>query len=234
MNTNHIVEELPELQFLNGLENKDLQDGVVMSSYPRSGNTLLRSYIEKITGLVTGSDTDISHGLNKALLTAGLQGEGLVDKRVWVIKTHYPERYGGTEFGAERSILLVRNPLDAIVSVFNLFSTRSHTLSVTEDTYTRFSNVWKSYVEGELKVWREFHKFWLASKIPVHIVRFEDLVSNPNSTLIELMKFVLNVKTLENTRIETYIKLATNQPAPQKYKPRNGKAYANRDKFGKQ
>ena len=65
-------------------------------------------------------------------------------------------------------------------------------------------------------------------------MRFEDLVSNPNSTLIEVMKFILNVKTLENTRIETYIKLATNQPAPQKYKPRNGKAYANRDKFGKQ
>ena len=96
LNTNHIVEELPELRFLDGLEKEDLQDGVVMSSYPRSGNTLLRSYLEKITGLVTGSDTDISHGLNKALLNAGLQGEGLVDKRVWVIKTHYPERYGGT------------------------------------------------------------------------------------------------------------------------------------------
>ena len=41
-------------------------------------------------------------------------------------------------------------------------------------------------------------------------MRFEDLVSNPNSTLIEVMKFILNVKTLENTRIETYIKLATN------------------------
>ena len=90
------MEELPELRFLDGLEKEDLQDGVVMSSYPRSGNTLLRSYLEKITGLVTGSDTDISHGLNKALLNAGLQGEGLVDKRVWVIKTHYPERYGGT------------------------------------------------------------------------------------------------------------------------------------------
>lgn len=182
-----------------------------MSSYPRSGNTLLRSYLEKITGLVTGSDTDISHGLNKALLNAGLQGEGLVDKRVWIIKTHYPERFGGTKFGAERSILLVRNPLDAIVSVFNLFTTRSHTLSVKDDTFTRFSNVWKSYVEGELKVWKEFHKFWLASKIPVHIVRYEDLVSNPEPVLIDLMKFILNVKKLDNTTAEAYVKLATQQ-----------------------
>ena len=205
-----------------------------MSSYARSGNTLLRSYLEKITGLATGSDTDISQSLNKALLTAGLQGEGLVDKRVWIIKTHYPERLGGTEFGAERSILLVRNPLDAIVSLFNLSTTYSHTLSVTEDTYTRFSNIWKNYVEAELKVWRDFHKFWLDSKIPVHIVRYEDLVSDPSPILNELMKFVLNVKTLKGTRVESYIKLATNQPAPQKYNPRNGKAYSNRDKFGKQ
>ena len=234
LNTNHIVEELPELSFLDGLEKQDLQDGVVMSSYPRSGNTLLRSYLEKITGLVTGSDTDISHGLNRALLTAGLQGEGLVDKRVWIIKTHYPERYGGTMFGAERSILLVRNPLDAIVSVFNLFTTKSHTLSVKDDTFIRFSNVWKAYVETELRVWKEFHNFWLQSKLPVHIIRYEDLVSNPESALTELMKFVLNVKTLENTRAQAHIKLATNQSAPEVYKPRKGKAYANREKFGKQ
>ena len=167
-----------------------------MSSYPRSGNTLLRSYLEKITGLVTGSDTNTSQTLNKALFTAGLEGEGLVDKRVWIIKTHYPECYGGTEFGTERSILLVRNPLDAIVSHFNFETTHSHTLSVTEDTYTRFSNIWKSYCEAEMKVWKQFHKFWLNSKIPVHIVRYEDLVADPKSTLNELMKFALNVKTL--------------------------------------
>ena len=157
-----------------------------------------------------------------------------MDKRVWIIKTHYPERYGGTMFGAERSILLVRNPLDAIVSVFNLFTTKSHTLSVKDDTFIRFSNVWKAYVETELRVWKEFHNFWLQFKLPVHIIRYEDLVSNPESALTELMKFVLNVKTLENTRAQAHIKLATDQSAPEVYKPRKGKAYANREKFGKQ
>ena len=118
-----------------------------MASYPRSGNTLLRGYIEKIMGIVTGSDTDTSHSLNKALYTAGLVGEGLVDKRVWVIKTHYPERYGGTKFGAERCILLVRNPLDCMLSLFNLLATSTHDLSVAEDTYVKYSNGWDQYIK---------------------------------------------------------------------------------------
>ena len=35
-----------------------------MTSYPRSGNTLLRAYLEKILGLASGSDSDISKKLN--------------------------------------------------------------------------------------------------------------------------------------------------------------------------
>jgi hypothetical protein len=147
LNENHIVTELPDKSFLDGLEKTGDQDGVVMASYPRSGNTLLRGYIEKIMGIVTGSDTDTSHSLNKALYTAGLVGEGLVDKRVWVIKTHYPERFGGTKFGAERCILLVRNPLDAMLSLFNLLATLSHDLSVAEDTYEKYSNGWDLYMK---------------------------------------------------------------------------------------
>ena len=63
-------------------------------------------------GLVTGSDCDITKKLNCALMDLGLAGEGLVDKRVWVVKTHYPERYGKTKFGSERAILLIRKLLE--------------------------------------------------------------------------------------------------------------------------
>ena len=75
------VKELPKLAFLDGLEAGTDQDAVVLTSYPRSGNTLLRGYLEKITGLVSGSDCDISKKLNVALMNMGLAGEGLVDKR---------------------------------------------------------------------------------------------------------------------------------------------------------
>lgn len=41
------------------------QETVILVSYVRSGNTLSRGYIEKITGLVTGSDTNMKSGLAK-------------------------------------------------------------------------------------------------------------------------------------------------------------------------
>ena len=104
-----------------------------MASYPRSGNTLLRAYLEKIMGLTSGSDCDILKKLNKDLMLMGLAGEGLVDKRVWIVKTHYPERYGKTKFYAERVLLLLRSPLDSMVSLFNMVCTGSHNRSI-EDT----------------------------------------------------------------------------------------------------
>ena len=65
-----------------------------MTSYPRSGNTLLRGYLEKITGLCSGSDSDITAKLVLDLMKSGLAGEGLVDNRVMIIKSHFPERFG--------------------------------------------------------------------------------------------------------------------------------------------
>lgn len=136
------VGEVPTLAFLDGLEAGTDQDAVVLTSYPRSGNTLARGYLERITGLVTGSDCDITKKLNVALMNMGLAGEGLVDKRVWAIKTHYPERYGKTKFGAERAVLLVRSPLDCITSLYNMVCSGSHDLSVADNTYKKFPDHW--------------------------------------------------------------------------------------------
>jgi len=118
-----------------------------MTSYPRSGNTLLRAYMEKIMGLVTGSDCDITKKLNCALMDLGLAGEGLVDKRVWITKTHYPERYGKTKFGSERAILLIRSPLDCITSLFNMVCSGSHDLSIADHDYLTFGRAWNDFIE---------------------------------------------------------------------------------------
>jgi hypothetical protein len=67
-----------------------------------------------------GTIKDTIKKLNKDLMLMGLAGEGLVDKRVLIVKTHYPERYGKTKFYAERAVLLVRNPIDSITSLYNI------------------------------------------------------------------------------------------------------------------
>jgi len=106
----------------------------------------LRAYLEKIMGLTTGSDCDITRKLNKDLMTMGLEGEGLVDNRVWVIKSHYPERYGNTEFFCDRAILLVRNPMDCFISLFHMVCTGSHNYSVHDDDFKTFNAMWDDFI----------------------------------------------------------------------------------------
>ena len=68
-----MIEGLPKLGYINddGVAH-DEQETIILASYPRSGNTLLRAYIEKIMGFVTGSDCDIEKKLNKELMHMGL------------------------------------------------------------------------------------------------------------------------------------------------------------------
>ena len=47
-----------------------------------------------------------------------------------VVKTHYPERSGMGMFNCKKAILIVRNPLDAIASLFNMIATGSHSESI--------------------------------------------------------------------------------------------------------
>lgn len=92
------ITELPQLSFLSGNEkfiNKSKgerteQETVLLASYPRCGNTMLRTLMETVMGVATGSDNDITLGLVAALMDAGFDGEGIIDKRVWVVKTHFP------------------------------------------------------------------------------------------------------------------------------------------------
>lgn len=185
-----------------------------MVSFPRSGNTLLRAYLEKIMGLTSGSDCDITKKLNKDLMLMGLAGEGLVDKRVMVVKTHYPERYGKTKFYAERAILLVRNPMDCITSLFNMVCTGSHNRSIIDSDFQKFPNLWSEFIQQDITVWKDFHDFWLNAKIPVHIIRYEDIVANPEPTLKSLLEFILNVKDISGTKVDNYLKIAVSETSP--------------------
>ncbi|CDW83009.1 fbox domain containing protein [Stylonychia lemnae] len=230
-----MIGSLPTLGYLDDTDvNPEDQETVILASYPRSGNTLLRAYIERIMGFVTGSDCDIEKKLNKELMMMGLNGEGLVDKRVLVVKTHYPERYGKTKFYAEKCILEVRNPVDAVTSLFNMVCTGSHNKSMHPGDYAKFSKEWNEFIEQEITVWKDFHDFWLNAKIPVHLIRFEDILTDPRPTMIKLFKFILNTSHIEGTVIEKYIDLAVKEKAPEIYKPREGRVNTNMDKFNRE
>ncbi len=73
---------LPELRVFDHKNTIVQPDTISMASYPRSGNTLLRTWVERITGIYSGSDGNNTAALHQALWDIGLEGEGVADKRV--------------------------------------------------------------------------------------------------------------------------------------------------------
>lgn len=180
----------PLLQFSTDLQQDTFQPGItLLASYPRSGNTLLRSYLEGVTGIVTASDTRADRTLSIALAEKhDLVGEGLCLPPI--TKTHWPERRGCSKFRAHRAVLVVRNPFDAIVSFWNLNVTNTHTEKVTEEVYERFADFFQDLVRNEMVVWLEFLEFWATrTDIPVLLVRYEDLIGNPRLELEKVLNF---------------------------------------------
>jgi hypothetical protein len=84
---------------------------------------MLRSYLEQLTGVFTGSDGDLNYALHQSLQHCGFTGEAHLDN-VWIIKTHYP-------LGKDRPVkagkvlCCVRNPLDVCTSMFNFWATQT-------------------------------------------------------------------------------------------------------------
>jgi hypothetical protein len=107
-----------------------------------------------------------------------LQGEGITDDSVFVVKTHYPERPGYIRFRAQKAVLLVRNPFDAIYSYFHMALTNTHTDTLTDDAFASLGELWRSFVKNEALVWNNFNSYWLRSGLGLHVVRFEDLTSD--------------------------------------------------------
>lgn len=84
----------------------------------------MRRYLEKITGVYTGSDMDISHTFFEAQMGLLGQGHTCDSNRVWITKTHYPQEVPvSTPFTANKMIVMARNPIDVIPSFANLVNT---------------------------------------------------------------------------------------------------------------
>lgn len=74
-----------EYRFLDG---EKFDQKIAFNTFPRSGNSKLRRWIEQITGVTTGAT--VSLHTSTSLQCMGLKGEAIVDERVWVVKAHHP------------------------------------------------------------------------------------------------------------------------------------------------
>lgn len=72
----------------------------------------------------------------------------------------------------------------------------------------------------------------MATEIPLHVVRYEDITGDTYETLKGLFEFIMTIDDLEGTQMGEFIRIASNEASPQHYKPRSGKVNKNLDKYG--
>ncbi|CAI2367336.1 unnamed protein product [Moneuplotes crassus] len=207
-------------KFLNSPKflSKNVFEKVAIPSYQSSGSTLLRKYIENITCILTGSDgCHKSH--NKRLKHVGrLNGEGISNKKVWLVQTSFPEQIGDARIDINKAIVVVRNPCDAIYSHFNRLINKDLSRKISPIEMEEYKESWEKFVDQEISVWREFHDYWmLEPTIPTLIVRHEDLIDKPKRVLNSVFKFLLG-SNLEDTLVSHLIEKATEEEKQEDYK----------------
>jgi hypothetical protein len=149
--------------------------------YENSGENLLKDYLEKIFKVNVGSNI-IKDNTNNI-------------ESHWIIKSDYPLREDSEYLEAcvSSAILLVRNPIDVIMSKLLKDSV------YLEEALGR--------VDEYIQTWKAFYKYWFNAPIPVFIVRYEDLISSPYDMLQDLCKFLLGIKCIENSKLDYSINI---------------------------
>ncbi|CAM9903210.1 unnamed protein product, partial [Ectocarpus sp. 13 AM-2016] len=69
--------------------------------------------------------------------------------------------------------------------------------SLHDAVYEEFQEFWDGMIRNEMKVWERFNTFWLSRRVPVHVVRYEDLLSDPKATLVGLVAFIHDMSGTE-------------------------------------
>ena len=143
----------------------------------------------------------------------------IIGSRVWIAQTNFPEETGVARTYTNKAIVLVRNPVDCIYAHFCMLATRDVEKKLTQEEFEGMQEQWEKFVEQELEIWRDFHDYWLIEPIiPTYIVRYEDLLTAPYKTLLGMFKFLLNVKDLSSTLIDSLLKQECDEDNKDYYK----------------
>ena len=105
-----------------------------------------------------------------------------------------------------KAIVLVRNPLDMVVSLFQMCVTLTHNKTCENDFSKEFVTDWDFAVTVYTRIWTEFYAYWLnlarSKQTPVYFVRYEDLVKDKVNTIKPTLAFMLATNSIEGTYIE--------------------------------
>ncbi len=170
-------------------------------SYPRSGNSYIRSLLERSTGFQTSSIY-----CDRALEET-FHGECDSDSGFF-IKDHnygtwdlsYWQRY-------DQVVHVLRNPLDAVHSHWNLIQAMTKSYSAEHPEGAPIDHTWKAKQEplgtGEdaeqeradvlalARDWAAHATFWSEAPLRSYFLRYEDLTAQPVTHLLSMLAFIL-------------------------------------------
>ena len=173
--------------------------------YENSGENLLRYYLEQIFKIQTQTN------IRKEFLISSINN--IFPKKdqdlnlFWVIPSDYPLRESNEYEPIDISIaiILVRNPIEVIMSYLLKESL------LLEEALKRADEM--------INDWKDFYKYWINAPIPCYIVKYEELIEDPENILKDLSRFMLGIKSIEETKLDYSIKRVIKLDFDNKYYP---------------
>ena len=178
--------------------------------FENSGENLLRFYLEEIFKIQT--QTNIKKDFLISPTNNIFQKKDQDLNLFWVIPSDYPIRdfseYETVDISM--AIILVRNPIEVIMS--NLLKESL----LLEEALKK--------AEEMINKWKEFYKYWINAPIPCYLIKYEELIDDPNNILQDLSRFMLGIKNVKNTKLDYSIQKTLKIDVDQKYYPFDIKA----------
>lgn len=160
--------------------------------FENSGENLLRYYLEQIFKIKTQSNIKAEFCQSSCFFPKTQQDLNLS----WVIASDFPTRafYEYETIDIAMGIILIRNPIDVIMSLVLKDSV------LLEEALNKLDEL--------INNWKVFYKYWLKAPIPVYIVKYEELIDDPENILKDLARFMLGIKYVDGTKLDYAIKKA--------------------------
>ena len=163
--------------------------------FENSGENLLRFYIEQIFRIQT--QTNIRKEFLKSYINNIFPKKDQDLNLFWVIPSDYPNRevneYDPVDISI--AIILIRNPIEVIMSYLLKESL------LLEEALKRADEM--------ITQWKNFYKYWINAPIPCYIIKYEELIEDPRSILRDLSRFMLGIKSIEETKLDYSIQKVT-------------------------
>lgn len=167
-----------------------------LASFPKSGNTYLRFLLyHYVFGEMSHSSELAGRIPDLHKLIAKKQTLNLTPNRRLFVKTHFPLQAEHPYLGnMERYVYIIRNPLDTMISNARYFGCGAEDPEKFKQFLAHFikHTTTQRWLKLGYGTWPNHIASWIgaSSDYPSFIIRYEDLRSEPNQTLTQVLGFL--------------------------------------------